>query len=362
MTNSEGYKKVPEQNTENTRLKIEDDLIAALSGNKLKYALAYVDCMKASGMARDTGGGNAFGSADGYVCQICINPIGYHYAWSVCMGGWDSVLHRSAYQNFPIDDDVKAFAWAHVRPCTNFSSNGKECGCGFQPGRRVMLFGKEFCHTCHGGVEFGDLDGESLELAKRLTDVWAQSMADAANQDKPYVPGENEWLPVKGSGAQTGRPLGKAYTKSLDVQFFITPRRRYAWDAAVGFSGGGWVPVTRAQLPVGLNLCSNSRIEAYKGPNEGWTSVETLKYQANVMYCVEMSINITDNTFSATVWMLDSGGKQDTPYSIAKDFPFRLGGDPAIPTITAIDTVYLGQDDSHILAFTVKDFKVVGGE
>jgi len=75
-----------------------------------------------------------------------------------------------------------------------------------------------------------------------------------------------------------------------------------------------------------------------------------------------MSINITDNTYGATVWMLDASGKQDAPYSIAKDFPFRLGGDPAIPAITAIDTVYLGQDDDPMLAFIVKDFKVVGGE
>jgi len=225
-----------------------------------------------------------------------------------------------------------------------------------------MLFVKEFFHTCHGGVEFGDLNGETLELAKMLTEVWAQSMADAAKNDKPYVPGENEWLPIKGNGAPTGRPLGKTYTKTLDVQFYITPRRRYAWDAAVGFSGGGWVPATRAQIPVGLNLCSNSRIEGYKGPSEGWRSVETLKYQANVTYFVEMSINITDNTYNSMVWMLDAGGKQDTPYFIAKDFPFRLGGDPAVPAIKAIDTVYLGQDGSPILAFTVKDFKVAGGE
>ena len=252
---------MPEKDGANARLKIEDDLIAALSGDKLKFALDYVAYMKENGMTRDTPDATHFEFAGKYVCQICINPAGYQYAWSVCMGGWDSVPHRAAYQNFPIDDEVKAFAWAHVRACTHFTGHWK-CGCGFQPGRRVMLFGKEFCHTCHGGVEFGDLDGESLELAKRLTDVWVQSMADAAKRDKSYVPGENEWLSAGDIGAHTGRPLGGAYAQSLDVQFFITPRRRYAWDAAVGFSGGGWVPATRAQLPIGLNLSSNSRIEA----------------------------------------------------------------------------------------------------
>jgi len=352
------------ENTKNVRLKIEDDLAAALSGDVLKNALDYVAFLQENGMARDTGDGTAFGFAGNYVCQICINPADYKYAWSVCMGNWDSVLCRSEYQNFPIEDRVKEFAWAHVRPCTNFTSKGKECGCGYQPGRHMTLFGKEFYHICHGGIEFGDLNAETLELAKRLTEVWKQSNADAAKNDTPYVLKENEWPSVKGIGAHTGRALGKSYTESLNVAFYLTPRRRYQCDFVIAFSGGGWVPATRAHIPAGLCLGMNSRIEAYKGPNEGWTSVETLKSQANVTYHVEMSINITDNTYSATVWMLDANGKQDTPYCIAKDFPFRLGtaGDDAIPAITAIDTVYLGQDGSPILAFIVRDFKVVGGE
>jgi len=333
-----------EQNNANATPAIEDEIREKLTGDAQKSALDYV----------------AFVKANGSEPHIFINPTGYKYAWSVCLGNWDSVLSRGEYQDFPIDEKLKTFAWAHVRPCSNYISNGNECGCGFQPGRRRTIFGKDFFHTCHGGIEFGDLSGETLELAKQFAFMYEQMIADAASKDKPYAPGENEWLPVKGT--QTGRPLGKIYTKFLNVQFFLTPRRRYAWDAFVGFSGGGWAPATRAQLPVGLNLSSNSRIEAYKGPGVGWTAVETLKYQADVTYIAEMSINVTNSTFSATVWMLDAEDKQDTPYFIAKDFPFRIGGDPAIPAITAIDTVYIGQDGSHILAFTIRDFEVVGGE
>ena len=201
-------------------------------------------------------------------------------------------------------------------------------------------------------------------MAKRLTDVWVQSMADAAKKDKPYVPKENEWLSVGDIGAHTGRPLGKAYAKSLDVQFFITPRHRYATDSAVGFSGGGWVPTDRNLIPVALCLGASSRdrFQAFKGPNEGWCNIETLKYQANVTYFAEMSFNITTKTYSATVWMLDAGGKQDTPYSVAKDFPFRVGsGDSAIPAIKAIDTVYLGPA-GWWGSYIIRDFKVIGGE
>ena len=350
-----------EQNEVNTRLKIEDDLIAALSGDNLKNALAYVDFMMANGLAHDIGDTTHFENDGDYVCQICINPIGYRYAWSVCMGGWDSVPCRSEYQNFPIDEDIKEFALAHVRPCTYFTSNGKECGCGFQPGRRVTLFGNEFYHTCHGGVEFGDLSGESLELAKRLTDVWKQMMDDAAKKDIPYVPKENEWLSVEDIGAHTGRPLGKAYAKSLCVQFYITPRHRYATDSTIGFSGGGWVPTDRKQIPIALCLGASSRdrFQAFKGPNEGWRNIETLKYQANVTYFVELTINIIDNTYSATAYMLDASGKPDTPYCIAKDFPFRQEG--GIPPIKAIDTIYLGPA-GWWGSYSIQDFKIVCGE
>ena len=335
---------MPEQIDAGAARAIEDEIRGKLAGETRQNALSYVAFLKANGLPPD----------------IYINPAGYKYAWSVCMGNWDSALHRGEYQDFPMDEDLKEFVWAHVRPCANYASNGKECGCGFQPGRRGTIFGKEFYHTCHGGIEFGDLSGETLELAKKFALIYKQIEAGAVKKNKPYAPKENEWLPVKG-GAQTGRPLGKVYSKSLDARFFITPRRRYAWDAAVGFSGG-WVPAVRAQMPVILNLCSNSRIQAYKGPGEGWRAVETLKYQANVTYNAEMSIDIATNTYSATVWMLDADGGQDTPYVIAKDYPFRFGGDPAVPVITAIDTVYVGQDESPVLAFTVRDFEVVGGE
>jgi len=60
--------------------------------------------------------------------------------------------------------------------------------------------------------------------------------------------------------------------------------------------------------------------------------------------------------------MPDASGEKDTAaYCIAKDFPFRMGtGDPAIPKITAIDTVYLGPD--LLNAYIIRNFRVVGGK
>jgi hypothetical protein len=348
-----------EQINETARLKIEDDLAAALSGDTLKNALEYVACMKAKGFLPVDPNASHFESAGKYICQICIYPDNNIPGWTIFMGeSYDDVLARSEYQNYPIDERLKEFAWSHVSTCG-------ACGCGAQPGRRIMLWGREFNNVCTGLLSFRNPDGEALALTKRLTEVWAQSKADAAKKDKPYVPKENEWLSARGFGADTGRPLGKVYAKSLDVQFYITPRRRFVNNAAVGFSGGGWVPATLDQIPAALSISHNSRFGANKNPANAydWAAVETLKFQANVTYFAEMSLNITNKTYSVMVWMLDANGEKDTPYSIAKDFPFRLGsGDPAVPAITAIDTVYLGQDNDNILAFVVRDFKVVGGE
>ena len=348
--------------TKNTRLKIEDDLTAALSGDTLKNALDYVAYLKANGVLPETPDSNVFEGADGFVCVLCVFPVENIPSWFIFMGGYDCALCGNKYQDYPIDGQLKEFAWSHVKTCCNFTSNGKYCGCGFQPGRRIKLFGKTFDNVCTSVLEIQNPDAEALELVKKLSDVWRQTNIDAAKKDKATLSElkENEWPCVKGIGAHTGRPLGKTYTESLNVEFTITSRRRYPNDAAIAFSGGGWVPATWEQVPAALRLSSTSRFEACKGPAEGWTAVETLRYQVHVTYYVKMSINVTANTYSVTVWMLDTSGEKDTPYCIAVDFPFRAGtGDPAIPAIPAIDTIYLGQDFG---ACVIRDFKVIGGE
>jgi len=275
--------------------------------------------------------------------------------WVIFIGGLDSVLCRDDYQDFPVDQELKEFAWAHANHCDNH-------GCGTELGKRIMLFGKACKNLCTTILLFKNPDGEALELVKKLAVVWAQSNAHAAKNDTPYVPGTNEWLSVKGFGAHAGRPLGKAYIKSLGVRFYITPRRRYVNDTAFGFSGNTWVPATSEQIPVALHIGGHSaRFRANKEPASGWAAVETLKYQVNVTYYAEMSINITDSTYSVTMWMLDANGEIDTPYFIAKNSPFRLGGDSAVPAITTIDTVYMGSGGDDV-DYIIRDFKVVGGE
>jgi hypothetical protein len=349
-----------EQITKNTRLKIEDDLTAALSGDTLKNALDYVAYLKAGGILPETPDSNVFGYPDGFVCVLCVFPVENVPGWTIFMGNYDCALCGSEYQDYPVDESLKEFAWAHIHSCVNFTSNGKWCGCGFQPGRRIKLFGKMFDNVCTSILDIRNPDGETLASAKKLSDMWRQTNADVANKRKAELRElkENEWPCVKGVGVGTGRALGKIYIESLDVAFTITPRHRYP-SSTVAFSGGGWVPATVEQILAGLRIGSTSRFEACKGPAEGWTAIETLRYQARVTYHVEMSINLTENTYSATVWMPDASGEKDTPYHIAKDFPFRAGaGNPAIPRISAIDTIYLGSEYGVSI---IRDFRIVDG-
>jgi len=336
-----------EQNNAGTANTFEDVIREKLTGKMQQNALDYVAFVKANGIQGD----GVYYVPGAYLCNIHrVDETG----WYVSMENIDSPLCRHEYQNFPVDEKVKEFAWAHVSKCAG-------CGCGFNPGRRIMLFGKEFHHTCFGFLNIDNADGEELELLKKLTEVWKQIVDDAAKKGTLYYGSEKgEWSIVRHTDAHSGRPLGKAYSKSLNVEFYITPKKKFINHAAVGFSGGGLVAADYQKFPVALGIGASryDRFDAIKG-TEGYVYVDTLRYQQNVTYCVEMSLNITDNTYDATVWMLDADGRPDTPYCIAKDFPFRLeaGSSP----VTAIDTIYpvYVYDDS---AYIIRDFKIVGGE
>ena len=73
------------------------------------------------------------------------------------------------------EDDLKAAAWAHVRNCEHFSTNGKQCGCGSQPGFNKMIFGKEHKNLCFAHLEFINPDAEALEHVKKLMLLYIQN-------------------------------------------------------------------------------------------------------------------------------------------------------------------------------------------
>jgi len=73
------------------------------------------------------------------------------------------------------DDVLKEFTWAHVRICEHFSSGGKQCGCGRQPGLSKTIFGKKHESLCFALVEFMNPDAETLENIKKLMLLFKQN-------------------------------------------------------------------------------------------------------------------------------------------------------------------------------------------
>jgi len=72
------------------------------------------------------------------------------------------------------NDVLKETTLAHVRICEHFSSGGKQCGCGRQPGFNRMIFGKEHKNLCFALLEFMDPDARTLEDIQKLILLFKQ--------------------------------------------------------------------------------------------------------------------------------------------------------------------------------------------
>lgn len=183
-----------EQNNGNITPAIEDAINKYLTGEMQQNALEYVAYMNAHDIALPETGQlfDDYGAIQytfdshnilGCVCHVLIVHRNQNQNnLEISLGSSDSnrcVIIRNEYQDFPIDEEVKRFAWDNVRICQNFKTNGNECGCGSQPGKRIALFGKEIANVCTALFDIRNPNGKALELTKRLTDVLIQSQSDA---------------------------------------------------------------------------------------------------------------------------------------------------------------------------------------
>ena len=66
------------------------------------------------------------------------------------------------------DDFLKETTWAHVRICEYYSSDGKKCGCGNQPGFNRIIFGKGHKNLCFSHLEFMNPNAKTLDNIKEL--------------------------------------------------------------------------------------------------------------------------------------------------------------------------------------------------
>ena len=156
-----------EQN--NVTLSATEDIIKEkLTSDTQKNALDFVAFMKANEMPPKLVAENcwtfAYSEEAIHACVLAIYPDESGIGWTI----FDNPL-TSQYDDFPANDKLKEFAWAHVNLCT---SCGGSSGCGKQPGRCKTIFGKKYDNVCTSEVAFRNPDTETLKTIMQMIGIW----------------------------------------------------------------------------------------------------------------------------------------------------------------------------------------------
>ena len=144
----------------------ENEIKEKLSGDMQKNALNFLSFIKEKGMTTDEEYSSVFRYNGEAVCVLALHPnFDENIGWNVYLGDYDSSICSDEYENFPVDEELKEFAWAHKHTCGS-------CGCGNQPGKKFKILGKEFDNVCTSLMWFGNAEAETLDKLKKLVDVW----------------------------------------------------------------------------------------------------------------------------------------------------------------------------------------------
>ena len=175
-----------ENNNENIRTTIENEINGSLMDDlSKKNALDFIAYLRANGMTTtDANYPGVFRYLGEAVCVLAIHPIeeGELPVYNIYWGDYDSTIFSSDYDDFPMDEQLKEFAWKHIHLCVNFTSNGKYCGCGSQPGKSMKILGKEFDNLCTSIIWFGNPDAATLETIYKLAEVWKLCIVENAKK------------------------------------------------------------------------------------------------------------------------------------------------------------------------------------
>jgi len=162
---------MPEQS--NAQAKIGDKLHRVISGDKLRDAQDFVAYLFSMGMTplNDEDGNVRFG----YKGQLTCIIVYWKDCWIIC----DAPASDS--ERFRIDEDLKEFAWLHVKTCNVFKGN--PCGCGSEPGKNFTVFGKDYKNICTSELQFFNPDAKILVNVKRLMALWVYKIDNIDGYD-----------------------------------------------------------------------------------------------------------------------------------------------------------------------------------
>lgn len=153
------------------KLTIEEEFKTNLSGDLLNNALAFVEHMNKSSGWKHLDEGVCFTVTDPGNLYIYFG----HHNGTVCFRSNDCT---SDFDNYPISDELKEFVFAHINQCNHFRTNGKECGCGQQPGHSFTILGRKFDNLCNCPICFMNPDAETFEKVKELVEAWKLCIAE----------------------------------------------------------------------------------------------------------------------------------------------------------------------------------------
>ena len=145
--------------TKRKQMTQEEEFRFNLRGELLENALEFADYMN------KTDGWNHMGE------NICFTVTGRNNLWIYVNGPASSVC-MSEFDSYPISDELKEFAWAHINQCNHFRTGGKQCGCGKQPGLSFTVLGRKFDNLCYCALCFGNPDAEKFAKIKKLVEAW----------------------------------------------------------------------------------------------------------------------------------------------------------------------------------------------
>jgi len=127
---------------------------------RIKNALDFAEYLKANEMIY-TGIHCEIHYKDKCACYIYFDAsCKFHSPWSI----WTEGDYDSEHDDVSISECMKEIAQANVWHCLR-------CGNPCSPGKRAVIFGKEFENVCNAIMMFRNPDGETLECVKKLVDM-----------------------------------------------------------------------------------------------------------------------------------------------------------------------------------------------
>lgn len=154
------------ENKESARRKIEDAFNDILSGDTLKAALDFAAFLEANDMTAGGSHGD-ISYKDNCVCYMHLDGGAQKPSpWTI----WTEGDYSGEREGIPMDEHMKEIAWAHVNFCA-------DCGGGCSPGKRKVIFGKEFDNVCSADMAFYMPDAEALKCVKKLLEMRKHDIA-----------------------------------------------------------------------------------------------------------------------------------------------------------------------------------------